>query len=505
MRTKKISYLYLGTAFLLMLVSNWTHTIPLAAWLHPVFLMRFMRLQKLALGLLLGVAASITAGIIMMWWALSNEMFFPSSVRMLSGAAAGFLVFLPFAIDRLVAHRIGGFASTLFFPMAYTAMELAMSFDQYRSTWGSLAYTQYGNLPLLQMVSVTGIWGVTFLVAWFASVVNWAWSRGVGAPGVKRGLLLYGSVLAIVLLAGGARLTFFPPQGETTRVATITKPKKFHSLFPLNEARESLCVDSDREQAYFIEKTREAARRGARIILWQEFAVFIFREDEPSFLQKIQKVAREAGIYLGATVCSFPENYPESPWVNKLILLGPSGDILREYLKAKPSMLEPIKPGDGRIPILDTPYGKIAGVICCDVTFPGLIRRAGKAKTGFLLVPALVWEGVDPFYTHMNTFRAMENGFSFLQATGEGLSMAVDHQGRVLGAMDYRRTTPKIMIADIPIRHVNTLYVKIGDLFGWLCVAGLIISVIFAVFRPSPSGQRTGNRDLSRGLKYKFL
>ena len=494
MQTKKISYLYLGIALLLMLVSNWAFTISVAAWLYPVFLIRFMRLQKATWGLLLGGLSSIVAGMIMMWWVLSNEMLFPPPVRLLSGAAAGFLVFLPFAIDRLVAHRIGGFASTLFFPMAYTAMELAMSFDRYRSTWGSLAYTQYGNLPLLQIVSATGIWGVTFLVAWFASVVNWAWSRGVGAPGVKRGLLLYASVLVIVLLAGGARLAFFPPHGETTRVATITKSKEFHSLFPLSESRESLCVNSDKEQAYFIEKTREAARRGARIILWQEVAVFIYREDEPAFLRKIQKVAREAGIYLGATVCSFPENYPKSPWVNKLILLGPSGDTLREYLKARPSMLEPIKPGDGRIPIVDTPYGKIAGVICCDATFPGLIRRAGRAKVGLLLVPALVWEGVDPFYTHMNTFRAMENGFSFLQATGEGLSMAVDHQGRVLGAMDYRRTTPKIMIADIPIRHVNTLYVKIGDLFGWLCVAGLIIGVIFAVFRPSSSRQRTGIR-----------
>ncbi|EFK05228.1 conserved domain protein [delta proteobacterium NaphS2] len=313
--TKKVSYLYLGTAFLLMVVSNWTYTISLAAWLYPVFLMRFMRLEKAAWGLLLGAAASIVAGIIMMWWTLSSEMLFPSSVRMLSGAAAGFLVFLPFAIDRLLTQRIGGFASTFLFPMAYTAMELAMSFDRHRSTWGSLAYTQYGNLPLLQLVSVTGIWGVTFLVAWFASVVNWAWSRGVGAPGVKRGLLLYVSVLAIVLLAGGARLTFFPPHGETTRVATITKPKRFHALFPLSESRESLCDNSDKEQAYFIAKTKEAARRGAGIILWQEVAVFIYREDEPAFLRKLQKVAREAGIYLGATVCSFPENYPESPWV----------------------------------------------------------------------------------------------------------------------------------------------------------------------------------------------
>ena len=184
------------------------------------------------------------------------------------------------------------------------------------------------------------------------------------------------------------------------------------------------------------------------------------------------------------TVCAFPEDYPAGPWVNKMILLGPSGDILGEYVKANPSMLEPIQPGDGRIPMPNTPHGKIAGVICCDATFPGFIRRTGRANIGLLLVPALVWEGVDPFYTRMNTFRAIENGCSFIQATGEGLSMAVDHQARVLSAMDYRRTTPKIMMADIPIRNVKTLYAGMGDIFGWLCVAGFIFCVFLAIFRP---------------------
>ena len=486
MRTKKKSYLYLGIAFLLMLVSNWTYTIPLAAWLYPLFLMRFLRLEKAAWGLSLGGASSIAAGIIMTWWTLSNEMLFSSSVRVLSGTASGVFVFLPFLADRLTSPRIGGFASTLVFPMAYTAMEYLMSFHGYRSTWGSLAYTQYGNLALVQMVSVTGIWGLTFLVAWFASVINWAWTRRIDGPWVKQGLLLYACVLAVLLLTGGARLVFFPPDGETTRVATITKPKEFHSLFPINETRESLCANTAEEQAYFLKKTGEAAIRGAKIVLWQEVAVFIYREDEPAFMGKVQTLAKEKGIYLGMTVCAFPEDYPAGPWVNKMILLGPSGDILGEYVKAKPSMLEPIQPGDGRIPMPDTPHGKIAGVICCDATFPGYIRRTGRANIGLLLVPALVWEGVDPFYTRMNTFRAIENGCSLIQATGEGLSMAVDHQGRVLSAMDYRRTTPKIMMADIPIRNVNTLYAGMGDIFGWLCVAGFIFSVFLAIFRPSP-------------------
>jgi apolipoprotein N-acyltransferase len=34
-----------------------------------------------------------------------------------------------------------------------------------QNPWNSVAYTQYGNLPLVQLASVTGIWGITFVVA----------------------------------------------------------------------------------------------------------------------------------------------------------------------------------------------------------------------------------------------------------------------------------------------------------------------------------------------------
>ncbi len=64
--------------------------------------------------------------------------------------------------------------SYLYFPAAVVTIEYLMSFPPANS-WFSLAYTQYGNLPLMQLFSVTGIWGLSFLIAWFASGLNWAW------------------------------------------------------------------------------------------------------------------------------------------------------------------------------------------------------------------------------------------------------------------------------------------------------------------------------------------
>jgi apolipoprotein N-acyltransferase len=93
------------------------------------------------------------------------------------------------------------------------------------------AYTQYGDLPLLQMLSLTGLWGVDFVLAWFASIANWAWEREFARSRVRGLGLGYASLLSLVLLFGGARLAFFPPQASTVRIAGISaSPALLESL-----------------------------------------------------------------------------------------------------------------------------------------------------------------------------------------------------------------------------------------------------------------------------------
>ena len=62
---------------------------------------------------------------------------------------------MPYLIDRLLSPRLKGFAATLVFPLAVTAMDfLGMTINPIGS-WGALAYTQYGNLALMQLLSVS--------------------------------------------------------------------------------------------------------------------------------------------------------------------------------------------------------------------------------------------------------------------------------------------------------------------------------------------------------------
>ncbi|MBI9088131.1 MAG: hypothetical protein JEZ12_02820 [Desulfobacterium sp.] len=137
--------------------------------------------------------------------------------------------------------------------------------------------------------------------------------------------------------------------------------------------------------------------------------------------------------------------------------------------------LEPILPGKGIIPVIATPFGNIASVICADQDYPGLVRQAGNKKAGLLLIPSLSWKSVSPLHSQMGVFRAIENGCSMVKTTGEGLSIAADYQGRTLTSLDYWNTKAKIMVSNLPVKSVTTVYAQLGDVLAWLCTIGFLL------------------------------
>ncbi len=161
----------------------------------------------------------------------------------------------------------------------------------------------------------------------------------------------------------------------------------------------------------------------------------------------------------------------------------PQGRVLWTYNKAHPVPgLEHIAPGDGNVPVVDTPYGRLATVICFDADFPNLIHQAGSKGVDIMLVPALDWPGIDPWHTENATFRAIEDGYSLVRQTSNGLAMTVDYEGHVLAATDSFTTNQQTMIASVPVQGVWTIYAHVRDLFVWLCIAGLVLLMGFVAF-----------------------
>lgn len=213
------------------------------------------------------------------------------------------------------------------------------------------------------------------------------------------------------------------------------------------------------------------------MVVWAEKDALTLSGDEASLIGRGQRLARAAHIYLEMGVKVLQEQDSSLHLVhNQAILINPQGHVVWIYNKTHPVPgLERIAPGDGQVPVVETPYGRLATVICFDADFPDLMRQAGSQGVDIMLVPALDWPGIDPWHAQHATFRAIEDGYSLVRQTSHGLAMTVDYQGHVLAATDYFTTDPQAMIALVPTKGAWTLYAHVGDLFTWLCIAGLLL------------------------------
>jgi apolipoprotein N-acyltransferase len=412
----------------------------------------------------------------------------------LSGLAyfvtAGFLALAltaPFVLDLVAPLGSGGLGSTLIFPMAFVAVEFLRSRLAPGATWSSIAYTQYGYLPLMQVVAFAGIAGITFVIAWFASTFEMAWSRDFAWTVVRTPVLICGAVLGAILVGGGLRLAFAPSPRATIRVAAVNRPA---DLFVPGEmaritegsisAAEHLYVAGKlaRLHDWFLESSRREARAGARLIVWPEQNLLIFKDNEPDFLKRAQQLAASENTYLAMGMGTIHLG-DKQPFENKLVLIDPSGNIILSYRKAHPAMgweAGIMKPGDGRLPVISTRAGRIATAICYDADFPEFIRQAGQHSADILIVPANDWKQIKHLHAQMATFRAIENGVPLVRAAASGISGAFDPWGRVIGELDYFAPGDQTLTVQSPLGGVPTLYSRTGDLFAWLCVAGLVLA-----------------------------
>ncbi|MFO1349634.1 MAG: nitrilase-related carbon-nitrogen hydrolase [Gammaproteobacteria bacterium] len=485
--TSSYAWLLLGGVLQVFGFGKWI--VPLAAWLAPVFLLHCAR------------GAQPSNGFLWFWLSLfialsvGNRDVIPLPGPAFFGvvAAMAITMTLPFIADRLLAPHLSGFLSTLIFPASWIASEYVAACLNPYGTWGALGYTQYGNLPLMQLAAVTGIWGIGFLVTWFAAVINSAWDRQFDWGAIQNGVLPYVAVWSLVMLAGGARLAF-SPEVSTVRIAGIgwpqgiIEPSEFmrviapdFSAAERKQVREKfVCV-----QDSFFERSQREVLTGAKIVVWPEANLMVLKEDEAAFLDRARRFARDNDIFLLMGMGVLEPVMPR-PVENKAVLLNPAGETAFSYTKitAVPGFEASVNVrGQGPIPVADTPYGRIASPICFDLDFPQIIRQVGRSEAEIMLVPASDWKAITRLHQLMAEFRAVENGVAMFRITRWGGSGAIDPYGRRLAAMDDFTAQDSVMVAQVPASAgVDTIYVRMGDLFAWGCVVGLLASIAWRVF-----------------------
>lgn len=464
--------------------------LPLMAWLYSVLLMRFSRLARPRVAIAGVLAASVAAA---MFWALQLAV----PLNLVTGAACasfGVVYALPFIADRLLGTRLGTMGRLLLFPAARAACEFALvSFSPQGASYGLLAMTQADNLALLQLTAITGPYGVSFLIALAATAINDGWERREQPlVGRLRPVVLYGGLLALVLVGGGMRMATARPTAAHVTVAgvnpdidalaaaervlgrSVTAPAPVGA----DPAHEQAVLE--RIHAQLFEDTRRAALAGAQVVVWSENAAVLPVRDDKRFLAEASKAARDAGVWLLVA-----DNVPGQR--DETRLFDPQGRAIWTYAKAHPIPgLEPYAPGPARVPIVATPHGRIGNVICYDADFPPLAR----AQADILLVPGGDWPEIGETHTlKMARLRAVENGYALFRQDFNGLSAAVDGYGRVLARQDTTRPGRLLFFADLPNQGPSSLYRSIGDVFAWAaCLLLGVLAIIAVRAGNGPSG-----------------
>jgi apolipoprotein N-acyltransferase len=390
---------------------------------------------------------------------------------------------VPFALDRFASERAGALG-VFVFPVALVAVEFFRS--PVMATWGSIAYTQFGVMPLMQLAAVTGIWGVTFVVAWFASAAELVWRHGSESSTTVQPLAAFAAATGAIVIAGSIRLARAPTNRPSLRVATINRPLDLFEPGEMTRIAEG-CVSTVERPALegklqrlhdgFLERSRREARAGARLIVWPEQNLLVFKDEEASFFELARQLAAEERVYLAMGMGTI---YPGArlPFENKLVIVDPGGRIVMSYVKEHPVMgweASVMRVGRGGVQTVPTGDGRIAGAICYDADFPAFIRRAGAAGVDLFVLPVNEWRSIKDVHLHMHVFRAIENGMPIVRAAAVGLSAAVDPWGRLLAVSDHHAPGDTTLVAQLPVGQVRTLYARVGDLFAWACVALLAL------------------------------
>jgi len=495
----RLAWLWLLIGFLLLPFSAWQNVIPLAAWLAPVFLLRFERTcnRPRLIGPLIIVAF---AGSILFDWRHGPGDTLSSIIGISTSLARGLLYMLPYLADLRIGARLGTWARWLVFPLAFTCMDWAASLLRSITTHGSPAYSQYPVLPLIQVISITGMWGVTFLLAWFASTVNACWEGSFHWQAMRGKLAVFVSVLVAVFVYGGLRLGLTrghisAAPVRTAKVATVTNETIFEPLNSMNLGTFYQAGDSERAairqkfQAVndlLFDRMENALKAGAQIVVTQETGGLVLEEDKPRLLEQVSALASQYQAYLDITLWVFSRTQ-RLPYIhNQTFLIEPTGQVAWTYDKTHPVFGSEgfiVFAGSGKLPILATPYGRMSTAICNDLNFPALLRQAGLNNVDILFAPFNDQPDISIQDPAEAVFRTIENGVTTIRAAGRGLSMIIDPEGRVLASQDYFATNSHLLVATLPIHSQRTIYSRIGNLFVYLCIAGLALLTIEALLR----------------------
>jgi len=412
-------------------------------------------------------------------------------------------------LTRLIQIR-SGFQTILFTPFLWVALEYLRSFLLTGFPWANLGYSQYLNLPFIQMADITGTYGLSFVILLVNATLYWVfhqWSKRVFpfkevivTAVILLGFLIYGYLKMGVI---DRQMIQNPPLKIGLVQGNIDQSIKWDKSFQI----ETLKI--------YEKLSSRVAEEKPDLIIWPETATPFFFQDSKEYQPFVLDIPKKTNTFLLFGTPSYKIQKGEVNHFNSAYLVSPSGELVGKYDKIHlvpfgeyvpmqdllffiGSLGEGIgdfKPGK-EIFNFSLPQGKFGVLICFEIIFPDLCRRFVKRGANFLVtITNDAWFGrTSAPYQHfsMATFRAVENRVFVARAANTGITGFIDPRGKILKGGGI--FTEESMNGTIRLSKNKTFYTLYGDVFAWCCSVLSIFLLAYALFQKSKNIKLKGNR-----------
>ncbi|HEY3760511.1 MAG TPA: apolipoprotein N-acyltransferase [Verrucomicrobiae bacterium] len=396
---------------------------------------------------------------------------------------------------------------------AWVALEMIRARILGGFPWSFVGVSQFKMTPLIQIASVTGVYGVSFLVVW-ASLCLYSAGRMIFEKSRSRFAWQPEIFLPLFVVAGlfawGEFKMLRPSEPGISSISHTLRVTLVQPSIPQNLIWDQT-VNSNRF-AQFLVQSSNALTNETDLLLWPESAVPGLDDATFQAITNLIRLHHTWIIFNADDVEPKTNATPNDPYddYNAAFLFDPNGGWDSIYHKQKLVIFGEYIPLARYLPFIKwfTPItgGYQAGnepvqfqagkaqtspLICFEDSFPQLARHATQTNTDFLVnLTNDGWFGNSAEqWQHMADalFRAVENGIPLVRCCNNGVTCWIDGNGRIHDILHDSNGTvygEGAETIDLPLQpHEQTFYNRHGDWFGWGCVGMAMLTMAMVLKR----------------------